>query len=192
MSKRAQLVETSHQQWPIILRSARDTTRLGQIIGQAVIGGEVLALYGLVGAGKTTLVRGIAQGLGAAPHLVVSPTFTLVHVYQGRLSLIHTDLYRIRAEHELLDLGLDEYLDGEAVMAIEWPDRAPNALPEDRLEVHLEHRTARTRHALFTATGSVANTLLRAIRTEYKITPGRTRNHSHVPVPAATARRRSL
>jgi tRNA threonylcarbamoyladenosine biosynthesis protein TsaE len=145
-----------------------------------------------VGAGKTTLVRGIAHGLGADPHQVVSPTFTLVHVYRGRLTLIHTDLYRIRAERELLDLGLDEYLDGRAVMAIEWPERVPHALPEDRLELHLEHRTARTRHAILTATGPVANTLLRAIRTEYKTASGRNRTRSHVPILTATARRRSL
>ena len=101
--------------WRIILRSPRQTHRLGQRLGKLLQGGEVLALFGELGTGKTSLVRGIAEGLLAEPTAVSSPTFTLIHEYRGRLRLIHTDLYHLTAV-QLEDTGLTDYLDGHTVI----------------------------------------------------------------------------
>jgi tRNA threonylcarbamoyladenosine biosynthesis protein TsaE len=155
------------REWKHMLRSAEETVRLGRIIGETLRGGEVLGLQGLVGAGKTTLVRGIAAGLRADPDKVASPTFVLVHEYPGRLPLIHADLYRVRSQRDISSLGLDEYFDDTTVTAIEWADRSPGALPKDRLEVRLEHRGARVRHVSFRALGPASDILLAAVRTRY-------------------------
>ena len=83
--------------WHIVLRSPKHTHRLGRCLGTLLQGGEVLALFGELGAGKTSLVKGIADGLLAEPTDVSSPTFTLIHEYRGRLPLVHSDLYRLNA-----------------------------------------------------------------------------------------------
>src|SRR5262245_63128221 len=87
--------------WQLVSTSLQHTTRVGQVIGCALRGGETIALYGPLGSGKTALVRGIAAGLDASPMAVTSPTFVVIHEYQGRLPLAHVDLYRIRSPREL-------------------------------------------------------------------------------------------
>lgn len=86
--------------WTLLSSSSQQTDRLGQALGRTLRGGETIALYGPLGAGKTALVRGIAQGLGAAPEAVTSPTFVVIHEYQGRLPLAHMDWYRITSLRE--------------------------------------------------------------------------------------------
>ena len=132
-------------------------------MGTLLRGGEVIALFGELGTGKTSLVRGIAEGLLADSAAVSSPTFTLIHEYRGRLPLIHTDLYRLTAS-QLEETGLRDYLDGQTVVAIEWADRWKEGLPADRLEVRLTHRPPATRRALITATGPSAARLLVELR----------------------------
>lgn len=101
-----------------------DTVALGERIGRALVPGDLIALTGPLGAGKTVLVRGIAEGLGVDPRLVRSPTFVLHHVYQGaQLQLHHIDLYRLGAEADIGFLDLDGLLEGGAV-AVEWADHA--------------------------------------------------------------------
>jgi tRNA threonylcarbamoyladenosine biosynthesis protein TsaE len=118
-----------------------------------------------LGTGKTTLVRGIAAGLGAPPRVVSSPTFVLVHEYEGRFRFAHADLYRIEQAAELTHLGLDDYLDDSTVLAVEWAERARGALPTDRLEIRLAHVDRHRRDIRLQATGPRARAALSAICT---------------------------
>ena len=101
--------------------------------------GDVLALVGDLGAGKTRFVQGLARGLGVPDDVpVTSPTFTLLATYrQGRLPLFHFDLYRLANEEDLARIGAEEYLWGEGVCAVEWAERAPKMMPDDTLWIHL-------------------------------------------------------
>ena len=123
-------------------------------------GGEVIALYGDLGAGKTVLVRGLTAGLGAPVRQVSSPTFVLVNEYAGRLHLFHADLYRLEEPGAVDELGLWDHADGTAVLAIEWADKAGRTLPSEHLEIRLTHRTARSRHLAVAAHGRKAERLL--------------------------------
>jgi len=123
----------------------------------------VVALFGELGTGKTTLIRGLAEGLGIPAHLVSSPSFVLVHEYRGRKPLAHADLYRLESERELEHVGLSDYFDGRWVVGIEWAEKCQSLLPSDRLDVHLTHRTPSTREVLLKATGPGAGGLLTRI-----------------------------
>ena len=123
-----------------ILQSVEETVALGKTLGTTLRRGDVLALCGGLGAGKTHFVKGIAAGLGAASG-VTSPTFTLIHEYPGgRLPLYHFDFYRLENEDEALRIGLDEYLDGDGVTAIEWADKFPALLPPHTRWLHFTTR----------------------------------------------------
>ena len=112
-----------------ILSSIEASQAFGESWARELTGGEIFALHGVLGAGKTQLVKGLARGLGFEGD-VTSPTFTLNHEYfGGRLPLYHIDLYRIRSEKEAVDLGIEEYLPSEGITVIEWPDRIPSLLP---------------------------------------------------------------
>lgn len=137
------------------------------MIGRCLRGGDVVALYGEVGAGKTVLVRGTAAGAGADPHEVGSPTFVLVQAYRGRLRLVHADLYRIETETELPHLGLSDYLDDSTAMAVEWAEKAGAELPHDRLDIHLSLSGKTARYVLLRATGEHSGKLLARIRTRW-------------------------
>jgi tRNA threonylcarbamoyladenosine biosynthesis protein TsaE len=150
--------------WRYTSRSAEDTERLGRSIGSALQGGEVLALYGELGTGKTTLMRGIAAGAGVPPERVTSPTFVLIHEYVGRLRLAHADLYRLATTDELAQTGLSDYLDDRTVVAIEWADRGASELPADRLDIAFAHEASTTRQVTMTAFGSRSKQLLAQIR----------------------------
>ncbi len=105
----------------------------GRAIGQLVQAGDILALHGELGAGKTLLTQGIARGLEVGPEVrVTSPTFTIINEYSGRLHLFHLDLYRISGPDELETLPWQESLFGNGVAVIEWPERLGRLLPADR------------------------------------------------------------
>jgi tRNA threonylcarbamoyladenosine biosynthesis protein TsaE len=162
---------TSSLPWTLVSTSHQHTDRLGRVIGHVLRGGETIALYGPLGAGKTALVRGIAQGLGASPMVVTSPTFVVIHEYgQGRLPLAHVDLYRIRTPRELESTGLIEYFSGQIVTAIEWADKGLAALPQDRIEITLSHRAARSRTIQLHATGPKSDEVLTRLRGQYSKT----------------------
>jgi tRNA threonylcarbamoyladenosine biosynthesis protein TsaE len=115
--------------------SAEETIALGRQIAKQLPSRAVVLLIGNLGAGKTTLAKGIISGLGAAePEEVSSPTFTLIHEY-GRV--YHIDLYRLDRPEQVATLGLDEIFDRDAIVLIEWGERFPQLLPPDRIEIHL-------------------------------------------------------
>ena len=157
--------------WSCLSWSAGETDHIGRLIGRALKGGEVLALYGELGVGKTALTRGIAVGLGAPSRAVSSPTFVFVNLYHGRLQLAHVDLYRIRSEAELDHLGLSDFADDRTVLAIEWADRTGAALPTDRVEVRLSHHTERSRRVSMRATGTRSAALLARFKSLLVTTP---------------------
>jgi len=118
------------------------TLELGRRIARALspANAGVLLLSGHLGAGKTTLVKGLAEGLGVAPAAeVTSPTFLRMVRYEGAPDLVHVDAYRMRGEDDVRELGLDEDLAGGALVAVEWPEMIEGALPRDALVVTLDH-----------------------------------------------------
>ena len=106
----------------VVTRSEEETSAAGEELAARIRPGDVVLLHGELGAGKTAFVRGLARGLGASPEDVSSPTFTLIQEYRGRLTLYHVDLYRLDPWRSA-DLGLDEMVDGNGVVAIEWAER---------------------------------------------------------------------
>jgi tRNA threonylcarbamoyladenosine biosynthesis protein TsaE len=116
--------------------SAEATVALGRSVGELLRPGAVVGLFGELGSGKTTFIKGCALGLGVADaRVVTSPTFTLMNIYRGRCAVYHFDLYRIRTPAEFAELGHEEFLGGEGVCLIEWAERAGPLLPADALRV---------------------------------------------------------
>ena len=120
-----------------LTHTEEETSAVGERFGASLQSGDVVLLYGELGAGKTAFVRGLARGLGALEDDVSSPTFTLIQEYAGRVTLYHVDLYRLEPR-EIPDLGLEDLVLGDGVVAIEWADRWPGR-PDDVIEVTIEH-----------------------------------------------------
>ncbi|HWC77508.1 MAG TPA: tRNA (adenosine(37)-N6)-threonylcarbamoyltransferase complex ATPase subunit type 1 TsaE [Blastocatellia bacterium] len=120
-----------------LTNSAGETFDLGRRIGERAIGRSIFLLSGDLGAGKTVFAKGLAAGLGIDPRDVTSPSFTLINVHEGRLPFYHIDLYRLESDSEI-QLGLDEILESEAVIAIEWAERLISP-PGDAVEVRIEY-----------------------------------------------------
>jgi tRNA threonylcarbamoyladenosine biosynthesis protein TsaE len=123
--------------WTCLTRSEAQTEQLGRLLAGALHPGMVLGLVGPLGAGKTRLVKAIAQGLGFDPEDVSSPTFVLIQEYSAGIPLYHFDTYRLRDLEEFLELGAEELLEGEGVCLIEWADRVAGVLPADALWIEI-------------------------------------------------------
>lgn len=121
------------------LQDSYATEHLGQLVGRAVQGGDVICLTGDLGAGKTLFSRGVATALGVSASDVNSPTFAIMNIYHGeKLEIHHFDLYRLSREEELEDIGFDEYVYGEDVVTlIEWAELFSEQLPDEYLQVTL-------------------------------------------------------
>src|SRR5690606_8738255 len=124
--------------WSVVVRGERATRALAGLLGGIVGPGAVLLLEGDLGAGKPTFVKGLAEGMGIDPDNVSSPTFTLIHEYEGDVPLYHLDAYRLRDEAEFVELGVEEYFAAGGVTAVEWGDRVREQLPPERLEIVIE------------------------------------------------------
>lgn len=124
---------------PAETTSPEATMALGEQLAGALRSGDVLALYGDLGAGKTYLVKGVARGLGGQPEDVTSPTFTLIQEYATNPPLYHIDVYRIEQLPELERIGLGEYLHGNGICVIEWPERMEPMLPAHTIRLRLTH-----------------------------------------------------
>jgi len=138
------------------LSSLEQTVAFGKILAEIVEPGDVITLAGPLGAGKTALTQAIARGLGVDPRIyVTSPTFSLLHEYQGRLPLYHMDLYRLAGEDEIEELGFVEYFYGSGLTVVEWPERLGKLMPPERLHIELVISGEASRTANLTGHGSL-------------------------------------
>jgi len=119
-------------------RTVEETIGFGTYLAAGLQPGDVLALSGELGAGKTVLVKGLAHGLGISQE-VTSPTFTLIHEYSGgRLTLVHVDLYRLNSVEQALAIGMEEYLEGSGVTVIEWAEKIDPLLPQRTRRIRIQ------------------------------------------------------
>jgi tRNA threonylcarbamoyladenosine biosynthesis protein TsaE len=127
------------QHFPVVIDSPKAMKSFGNKLSKLLKSGEVLALIGDLGAGKTQLTQGVAYGLGRQDS-VTSPTFALVNEYTDcSPELIHFDWYRMEKPEELLAIGWEDYLERDAILVIEWPDRFPEMIPAGSHCIHIEH-----------------------------------------------------
>jgi tRNA threonylcarbamoyladenosine biosynthesis protein TsaE len=140
------------------------TSRLGHALAAALRPGDVIALNGQLGAGKTRLVQAIAEALGYGAQLVGSPTFVLIQEYDGPLPLYHVDAYRLSGSDEFLDIGGDEVLQGDRACLVEWANRIAGILPPDHLRIDITATGATSRQFVLTAGGERSAELLKAVR----------------------------
>ena len=127
-------------------KSTSETIRIGKSIGSLLQPGDVVALVGELGAGKTQFIKGLATGVGVGkPTYISSPSFTLINEYPGKVPFYHIDLFRLRSEKEAEELGLEEYFRGEGITAIEWADKIPSLLPKEVLWIHIHYTGKDTR-----------------------------------------------
>ena len=149
--------------------SAEETQAWGERLARLLPPGAVIGLQGELGAGKTCFVKGLAAGLGIDEGEVSSPTFTLIaEHYRGRVPLYHVDLYRLEGPEQVWELGLDE-LCRDGVLVVEWPERAPEVLPEEHLLVRFEVIDEDTRELRLEARGKRAEDLVRVFKAEARI-----------------------
>ena len=135
---------------------------LGIRIGRSLSGGEIILLSGDLGAGKTLLTKGIAEGIGTEEATtVVSPSFTLVNIYKARLDIIHVDLYRLDSD-EVYELGLEDFMDRDHIMVVEWAERAREFFQGTIIEVSIEYLGEQSRKISFDATHSRYQDLLKS------------------------------
>ena len=120
-----------------VTKCEAETSAAGTEIAKMLRPGDVIAMYGGLGAGKTAFVRGVAQGLGLAAR-VSSPTFTIVNEYLGRIPLFHFDMYRLSSSDELFDIGWEDYLERGGVCAVEWSENVQDAFFSDTIIVNIE------------------------------------------------------
>jgi len=136
-------------------KSSAETIRIGKSIGSRLLPGDVVALVGELGAGKTQFIKGMAMGVGVGkPTYISSPSFTLINEYPGRIPFYHIDLFRLGWEKDAEELGLDDYFQGEGVTAIEWADKIPSLLPKEMLLIHIAYTGKNTRSLEITGKGT--------------------------------------
>jgi tRNA threonylcarbamoyladenosine biosynthesis protein TsaE len=172
-------------------KSVEETRILGAALAPVLLPGDVISLNGDLGAGKTVFVQGVAAALGVAQR-VTSPSFTLVHEYEGRYPIVHLDIYRLSSFQEVLDLGFEELLDPNAILVVEWGEAVAPLLPRRYLEIGLQNADAADspnhRHVYFRPQGpewavkldamrETAETLLDAASSETSTT-SRFQDHS--------------
>jgi tRNA threonylcarbamoyladenosine biosynthesis protein TsaE len=138
----------------ILSKSASETIRIGKSIGSRLLPGDVVALVGELGAGKTQFIKGLAAGVGIGnPTYISSPSFTLINEYPGEIPFYHIDLFRLEREKEAEELGLEDYFQGGGITAIEWADKIISLLPKEMLFIHIAYTGKNTRSLEITGKG---------------------------------------
>lgn len=136
-------------------KSTSETIRIGRSIGKYLRPGDVVALVGELGIGKTQFIKGLASGVGIGrPTYISSPSFTLINEYPGRVPFYHLDLFRLEQEKEAEELGLEDYFQRRGIIAIEWADKIPSLLPKEMLLVHFTFTGTNTRTLKITGKGT--------------------------------------
>ena len=151
----------------IMLRSdsPQKTKRIGSLLGKSLPSGAVVALRGKLGAGKTTMVKGLAKGLGVKSEKIVSsPTFVLIHEYEGRRKVYHLDWYRLRRVEGADEAMAEECFASGGVTLVEWPERGRSLLPPDSFSIQLSHRGPRLRAITLSFPSAPAPSLLKALK----------------------------
>jgi tRNA threonylcarbamoyladenosine biosynthesis protein TsaE len=147
----------------LIVNDLAGTETFGRRLADLLFGGAVVALVGPLGAGKTHLVRAIAQGLGVSDsRLVSSPTFVLIQEYYGRLPIYHFDAYRLKSSGEFVDLGAHEYFEGKGVCMVEWADRVEDVLPQEHLRITMQILGETARRITLEGRGSPYHAMVRS------------------------------
>jgi tRNA threonylcarbamoyladenosine biosynthesis protein TsaE len=143
----------------LITHSPEETQELGSKLGKLAQTGDIYLLAGNLGTGKTTLTQGIAWGLGVAEY-AFSPSYVLIREYHGRLPLYHMDLYRLENIEEIVDMALDDYLDGQGICVIEWADKGLAVLPHNHLLIKMNYISLADRGITIEAEGERYQQLL--------------------------------
>jgi len=146
-------------------RSSAETIRIGKSIGKLLLPGDIVALVGELGSGKTQFIKGMATGVGVGkPTYISSPSFTLINEYPGRIPFYHIDLFRLKWEKEAEELGLEDYFQGEGITAIEWADKIPILLPKEMLLIRITYTEKNIRSIEIIAKGKRYLNLIDQIR----------------------------
>ncbi len=139
-------------------QNEKETKRVGQLMGKSVKPGQIILLYGDLGAGKTVFVKGLARGL-EIEQKITSPTYVLINEYQGRLPLFHMDFYRLDDSSQLEDIGFADYLYRSGVTAVEWPTIAEEYIGQSFLKICFENKGSNSRKIVFRASGEQSEEL---------------------------------
>jgi tRNA threonylcarbamoyladenosine biosynthesis protein TsaE len=150
-----------------VSHSPEDTKKLGAALGRMANEGDIFFLVGDLGAGKTCLTQGIAIGLGVKEN-VMSPTFVLVREHKGRMPLYHIDLYRLDKIDEIINLGLEQYLDDYGLSVIEWAEKGSEVLPLENLFIGLNYISESERNLTFKSNGTRYYDLLNKLKSEFE------------------------
>ena len=139
-------MENRHQTFKT--ENPAETQTLGEKLGKTLKRGDVIALVGDLGTGKTCLTQGIARGVGIAPDEVVnSPSYILINEYNAEIPIYHIDLYRLENSEEIAELGLSEYIEGDGICIIEWAERMSDLLPDTCIKIHITLADTNTSHS---------------------------------------------
>ena len=146
----------------IITKSHEETKNLGKAVSKLVKPGDILAFYGELGAGKTCFIQGISRGLKVEDY-VVSPSFTIINEYQGKIPVYHFDLFRLNNAEEILELGYEEYFYGEGLTVVEWAEKIEQLLPKEHLKIGIKFKDRYERTISFIPQGDRFNKFLKEL-----------------------------
>lgn len=148
----------------LVSTSEQATVALGRELGRLLLPGDFIGLIGDLGSGKTHFVRGVAEGDEVATDVcVTSPSYTLLNEYAGRVPLYHFDLYRLRGDADIVELGFDEYFYGDGACLVEWAERLDEELPGENLKICFSHLDDTSRKIELISTGSRYDNLARQL-----------------------------